>query len=93
MKTNFQMIRELNKEYDSMPHIRGIVSMKEIYLINEKLCLGEMDILELRSLRDFIVLFFDREKRDGESDFDRMDKVSAFVSVIDNKIFNIGGEV
>lgn len=90
MKTNFQMIRELNKEYDSMPHIRGIVSMKEIYLINEKLCLDEMDILGLRNIRDFIVLFFDR---DDKIDFDRMDKVSAFVSVIDNKIFNMGGEV
>lgn len=90
MKTNFQMLRELNKEYDAMPHVRGIVSMKEIYLINEKLCLDKMDILGLRNLRDFIVLFFDR---DDEIDFDKMDKVSAFVAVIDNKIFNMGGEV
>ena len=91
MKTNFQMVKELNKKYDEMDHTNGIVTMKEIYLINEVLCLDEMDELQLRNLRDFIVLFFSRET--NEDRFEKMDKVSAFTCVIDNKLVNKGCEV
>ena len=90
MDTNYQMLLQLNKEYDALEHTRGIVSMKEIYLINEKLHLDEMSILDLRNLRDFIVLFFTMK---DDVDMEVMDKMSAYVSVIDNKIFNLGGEV
>ena len=90
MDTNFQMLRKLNYEWDSHKHRTGIVSMDEIYKINEILCLDDMDILQLRNLRDFIVLFF---TRDQDADIATMDKVSAYVSVIDNKIWNKGGEV
>lgn len=90
MDTNFQMLKKLNKEWDSKKHTMGIVSMNEIYQINEMLCLDQMDILQLRNLRDFIVLFF---SRDEDANIDTMDKVSAFTAVIDNKIWNKGGEV
>ena len=51
-------------------------------------CLDEMDILQLRNLRDFTVLHLGRsEKRE---DWDRM---SAITHVIDSRIFDLGGEV
>lgn len=90
MKTNFQMIMELNKKYDAMPHKRGFATKEEVELITDMLCLKEMDILQLRNLRDFVVLFLD------SSDSDRintMDKISAITSVIDHNIFMKGGEV
>lgn len=90
MKTNFQMIRGLNKKYDAMPHKRGFASKEEVELITDTLCLKEMDILQLRNLRDFVVLFLDSSDTDR---IDRMDKISAITSVIDHNIFMKGGEV
>lgn len=89
MKTNFAMMKDLLKEYE--PKQFGIVNKDEIYLINEKLCLDEMNELQLRNLRDFTVLFFDSRM----DDFDRkeMDKMSAITAVIDQKLWNIGAEV
>ena len=94
MKTNFKMLRELEDEYSKLEHTRGVVTMKEIYLINNKLCLDEMDELQLRNLRDFIVLYF-RSNDDEPFDkyFEKIDKVSAFTSVIENKLFNMGCQV
>lgn len=89
MDTNYQMLLKLNEEYDALEHTRGIVTMKEIYLINEKLHLDEMSILDLRNLRDFIVCHFSTQ----DKEFKELDKMSAYVAVIDNKIFNLGGEV
>lgn len=60
MNTNFQMIRELEKVYN--PKQKGIVEMDEIYLINKTLCLDEMDMLQLRNLRDFTVLYFNSKQ-------------------------------
>jgi len=85
MKTNFQMIMSLEEKYNAMNHTRGVVTMKEIYLINSELCLDEMDELQLRNLRDFVVLAI--------SGKDAMNKISAYTSVIDNKLFNKGYEV
>ena len=88
MKTNFQMIRELNKKYN--PQEKGFVSKEEIVLIKDMLSLEEMDILQLRNLRDFTVLYFSSFK---EKEIDSLDKMSAITAVIDNEIFNKGGEV
>ena len=88
MKTNFQMIRELNKIYN--PKEKGIVLNEEIILIKKTLHLEEMDILQLRNLRDFVVLYlsnFENEK------ISLTDKISAITAVIDNEIFSKGGEV
>ena len=89
-RTNYQMLVELDKEYT--PEQRGIVSMNEIYLINEKLCLDDMDVIQLRNMRDFAVMWYG-QKFDETNEMIHMDKMSAIVSVIDNKIFNKGGEV
>lgn len=90
MNTNFQMIKELNKKYDAMPHKRGFATKEEVELISKTLCLEEMDILQLRNLRDFTVIFLDQMNTERIS---KMDKVSAITSVIDNAIWKKGGEV
>lgn len=97
MTTNFQMIKELDSKYT--PEKRGVVRMKEIYLINEALCLDEMDILQLRNLRDFVVMYYDKQadkyefEHDTTAMFVAMDKMSSITAVIDNKLVNMGAEV
>jgi hypothetical protein len=90
MNTNFQMIKELNKKYDAMSHTRGFATKEEVELISKTLCLEEMDILQLRNLRDFVVIFLDQMDMERIS---KMDKISAITSVIDNYIWKKGGEV
>lgn len=86
MNTNFQMLRELLKVYH--PQTAGISMPDEVTLIKKTLFIDSMDILQLRNLRDFTVLYLG--KSDTMEDWDRM---NAITSVIDNKIFNLGGEV
>lgn len=88
MKTNFQMIRELNKIYN--PKEKGIVLNEEILLIKKTLHLEEMNILQLRNLRDFVVLYLSNFENEQIS---LTDKISAITAVIDNEIFSKGGEV
>ena len=90
MDTNFLMLKRLDTDWRASKHSHGVVGMSEIYLINKMLCLDEMDILQLRNLRDFIVLYFSSRE---DTNIEAMDEMSAFVSVIDNKIWNKGGEV
>lgn len=86
MKTNFAMLRELLEQYK--PEQRGLVNRNEIQLIKEMLCLKEMDVLQLRNLRDFTVAHLGRSE--DLTDWDRM---SAIVYVIDCCIVDLGGEV
>ena len=53
MKTNFQMLRELLEKYH--PEQRGVISWSEYKMIRDTLCIGRMDVLQLRNLRDFKV--------------------------------------
>ena len=97
MKTNYQMMNELNSEYT--PKQRGIVSMSEIYKINETLELDKRDVLDLRNLRDFAVYYWSTiinalmEVKDTDTALAIMDKQSAILTVIDEKIANKGGEL
>lgn len=86
MKTNFHMLRELLEKYH--PVERGIMSLAENTLIKETLHIEEMDILQLRNLRDFTVLHLGRSEK--MEDWDRM---SAITHTIDMKIIELGGEV
>lgn len=86
MKTNFLMLRELLEQYT--PAHRGIANRDEIQLIESKLCLKEMDILQLRNLRDFTVLHLGRSE-----DLVDWDRMSAITYIIDSHIFELGGEV
>ena len=97
MRTNYQMMNELNNEYT--PKHRGIVSMSEIYKINEALELDKRDVLDLRNLRDYVCLYY-YIKGDTLNDENRIeemlvefDKCSAVTAVIDQKIANKGGEI
>lgn len=86
MKTNFQMLKELLEKYH--PSQRGMLSLHEATLIEETLCIGKMDVLQLRNLRDFTVLHLGRSEK--MEDWDRM---SAIIHVIDMKINELSGDV
>ena len=86
MKTNFQMLRELLEVYK--PEQRGFLNKYEIELIKQTLHLDEMDILQLRNLRDFTVLHIGRSEK-----MEDWDKMSAITHCIDTRIFELGGEV
>ena len=86
METNFLMLKELLEKYH--PARRSIINLEENDLIRETLHLNEMDILQLRNLRDFTVLHLSRSE--NMEDWDRM---SAITYCIDSKISELGGEV
>ena len=86
MKTNFQMLKELLEKYHPMK--RGIMNREEFALIKNTLHIDEMDILQLRNLRDFTVAHMGRSEK--MEDWDRM---SAIVHCIDCRIVELGGEV
>ena len=94
MNTNFQMLRELLEQYH--PQERGFILDDEMELIENILHLKEMDILALRNLRDFTVLFLNREAKENEiteNIIENLDKMSAIAFVIDMKITQKGREV
>ena len=94
MNTNFQMLRELLEQYH--PQERGFILDDEMELIENILHLKEMNILALRNLRDFTVLFLSREAKENETIeniIENLDKMSAITFVIDMKITQKGGEV
>lgn len=86
MKTNFQMLRELLEQYH--PKQRGMFSGDEYRLVAETLHLNEMDILQLRNLRDFTVSYMSRSE-----DMENLDRMSAITYCIDSRIIELGGEV
>ena len=86
MKTNFQMLRELLEKYH--PKTRGMLSGEEYKLVVDTLHLSEMDVLQLRNLRDFTVVHMGRSE-----DMEDWDRMSAITYCIDSKIVELGGEV
>ena len=86
MKTNYQMLRDLLEKYH--PEQRGVMSRAENVLIKETLHIDEMDILQLRNLRDFTVEYISKSKK--MEDWDRM---SAITYVIDSALAILGEEV
>ena len=86
MKTNYLMISDLLSVYH--PKTRGFVNSDERNLIQDTLHLKEMNLLELRNLRDFTVLYMGRSE--NIEDWDRM---SAITCIIDHCIIYLGGEV
>lgn len=88
--TNFQNLRELLKSY--IPKTFGIATVEEYSLIKSRLQLEVMEIIDLRNLRDFVVLFFSRKNED-KLDMADMNRMSAITAVIDKEIIERGGEV
>ena len=88
--TNFQNLRDLLKGY--VPETFGFVTDEECSLIRNSLELEGMQIVDLRNLRDFVVLFFSRNG-DDKADMADMDRMRAITAVIDMEIIKQGGEV
>lgn len=88
MRTNFENIKALEENYT--PKRRGTVSASEILMIKYWLQIREMSVLELRNLRDFVVMFYSIQEdiEDTEKMIDRMDKMSAITHVIDSELLN-----
>jgi hypothetical protein len=80
------MLRELLQEYH--PAQFGLLNSDENNLIRRTLNIEEMDILQLRNLRDFTVAHMGRSEK--MEDWDRM---SAITYCIDSRIVELGGEV
>lgn len=96
MRTNFQMLRELD---DFTPENRGVLTGKEVNTIASALHLDEMDELALRNMRDFAVVYYARKIDDFEESgkskemFNALDVMSAITGVIDSRLVRIGAEV
>lgn len=91
-KTDFHALLEL-KEF--FPESFGIISGDEKRIIEDVLEIRKRDVLSLRNLRNFTVLFYSRE-RDGATHEDIVrdrDKMSAICAVIDSALFALGAEV
>ena len=91
-KTDFHALLELK---GFSPEHFGFLSGEEIWRISDILEIDSRDVLSLRNLRNFAVLFYSREK-DGETHEEamrRMDIMSAVCGVIDNALFGLGAEV
>lgn len=93
MRTNFQMVSNIYDKFK--PAQRGFLTGEEADMITEELCLKEMDLLQLRNLRDFVVLYFNSMRNNTSTDelMRNMDICSGICAVIDTEIFNNGGEV
>lgn len=93
MNTNFQNIRELDKQYT--PAVRGMVNPIEICTIKRVLEMRDMTEIELRNLRDFVVMFYAKNEdiNDFEKMMERMDKMSAITFVIDSELLDRGCEI
>jgi hypothetical protein len=86
------MLRELLEKYH--PQERHIISAEETKLVKETLHISEMDILALRNLRDFTVMFLTQETTKAtENIIKNWDRMSAITYVIDTEILEKGGEV
>lgn len=86
MDTNFHMLRELLKKYH--PEQRGFMNLKENQLIKDTLHIDEMNVLQLRNLRDFTTVYISKSEK-----MEDWDKMSAITHVIDMRISELGSEV
>lgn len=97
MDTNFRMIRKLVVEDQFRPAERGVLTGDEANTIRTGLCVNEMDVLQLRNLRDMVVMTISRMQDEYENDFREVMKLSDLCSgitaVIDQRIFCLGGEM
>lgn len=96
MKTNFQMVREIKTWF---PKETGIISNDEVKFIKETFCIKERSVLDLRNLRDFVVVLlnqwcdqidFNTNRKEFAKHYDR---ISAITMVIDTELVRRGEEV
>ena len=87
--TNYHNLKKLLERYD--PKTRGILSAEEVEMVEDGLEIKSMELLELRNLRDFVVLYLSQQTQTNVLT-GLMDKMSGITAVIDQAIFNKGGE-
>ena len=94
MKTNFQMIREIK---DYAPKSSMFTSKEEIEMLNQHFGLDKMSLLELRNLRDMVVLVYDKWLDDAMDEFPEqrklMSAMQSITAVIDHFKLNAGAKV
>lgn len=90
LNNKFQMIKELDREYEKMEHVEGIVTWDEVSLIRKMLGLDNMDIPQLQYIKNFVIAFLSHRISDEKS---TIDKINAYTTVIDDRICALGGEV
>ncbi len=93
MKTNFQMLRELN---DWSAKKFGFLNEDEVNHLRNTLNIESRSNVELQNLRDFVVVFYSLQQSRLEDTDDVLviaDKMSAICGVIDEEKFNRGMDV
>ena len=90
LQTNFYSLKELLTLYT--PEKRGFVTAAEEKLIKTQLEIDRRDIMDLRNLRDFVVLYLSSRYSRTEEQID-LDRMSAITAIIDYQIVRLGGEV
>ena len=97
MKTYAQRIREVYQTLE--PKHRGYSTGEEVKLVQNTLGLKFLKTeLELRNMRDMVVMWFDIQlssynedsNNDSKMIMKLMDKMSAITGVIDNELWNRG---
>lgn len=94
MKTYTQRIIELHNDYKADEFV---TKMSDIRKIEKALGLCDMDELELRNIRDMVVMFYTIEMNDHRDDFEVWrqlnSNMTSITSVIDNMIWAKGFEI
>jgi hypothetical protein len=90
------MISDLIKVFK--PEERGCITNTEVAFVKEKLCLEDMDEIQLQNMRDMVVMLLSQKSTAVvEKDFDEFvrieDIMSAITCVIDTIKFKNGYEV
>lgn len=90
-RTNFQILKSIEEFY---PEKYGVLSESEEAYLQEALSIAGRDIISLRNLRDFAVMFYALQDDAAEVSPERiMDKMSAVCAVIDDRLLALGAEV
>lgn len=89
METNFTMIKKFMRG-GFKPKAFGIISNDEVKVVQNALKIEGRDVMDLRNLRDMVVLYHMHYDDESMESFDRL---SAVTAVIDEAIYDLGGEV
>lgn len=92
MRTNMQMIMGFSNWY---PETRGFITGEEVAKIKEAFEIDSRSYLDLRNLRDMVVMYYGHKFREDDikKQIKESDKMSAICGVIDSIIWGFGEEV
>lgn len=90
-QTNYHALQTLLEQYT--PERSGFVSAAQLKMIKKELEIENRDVMSLRNLRDFVVLYCSMLSLNREDKLLNMDRISAITAVIDSQIVKLGGKV